>query len=91
MTERRVAKIMAQSDGFGQILVEPQGFGNRACDLGDLQRMGQPRAVMVTERREKNLCLMLEPAEGLAVDDPVSVPLESRPEKMRLFWPGSSL
>ena len=59
MAERRVPKVVAERDGFGQVLVEAQGAGDGAGDLADFQRMGQPRAVVVPLRGEKDLRLLL--------------------------------
>ena len=69
MAEGGVPQVMPQGDGLGQVLVEAQGAGDGAGDLRHLQRVGQPGAVMVALRREKDLSLLLEPAERLAVDD----------------------
>jgi len=56
---RGVAEVMAQGDGFGQVLVEAEGPGDRAA-------IWKPRGsasawfVVVAEGREKNLRLVLE-------------------------------
>ena len=50
MSKRRVPQIMPQRNGLCQIFIEPQGPGNGAGNLGNLQRMGQPGAVMVSLR-----------------------------------------
>ena len=50
VAEGRVPQIMAQGDGLGQILVQAQGAGYRAGDLGDFQRVGQAGAVVVALR-----------------------------------------
>ena len=39
MAERRVAEIMGERDGLGQILVEPEHAGDRAGDLRHFDRM----------------------------------------------------
>ena len=76
---------MGQTDGLGQILVEAQGAGNGAGDLRHFQCVGEPGAVEVALRREKHLRFLLEPPERLAVDDPVTVPLEHRTDRVLLF------
>lgn len=83
----RVPQVMGQADGLGQILVETQGAGNGASDLRHLQRVGEPGAVEVALRREKYLRFLLEPPERFAVDDPVTVPLEHRTDRVLLFGP----
>ncbi len=60
MAERRVAEIMHQRDGLGEILVAAQRPGQRAGDLGDLDRVGQPRAVVIALMRDEHLRLVLE-------------------------------
>ena len=69
---------MGQGHRLGQVLVEAQGPGDGPGDLGHFQRVGQPGAVEVPFRREKDLGLLFQPPERLAVDDPVPVPLVDR-------------
>jgi hypothetical protein len=85
MTERGVAKVVTQSNGFGKYLIELKGLGHRSCDLGNLQGMGEPRAVVISGGREKNLGLVFETAERLGVDDPISVTLEGRSDFARFL------
>ncbi len=59
-----------------EILVEPQRPRHRARDPGHLQRVRQPRPVVVAHRRHEHLRLVLQAAERLAVHDPVAVALE---------------
>ena len=80
VAERRVAEVVAERDRLGQLLVQAQHLGDGARDLRDLERVRQPRAVVVAGRREKHLRLVLQPAERLAVDDAVAVALEGRPD-----------
>ena len=80
MSKGRVPQIVAQGDGLRQILIEAQGLGNRAGVLGDLQRMGQPRPVMIAPGSQEHLGLMLQTPERLAVENPVPVPLIDRPD-----------
>ena len=80
VSERRVPEIVPEPDRLGQILVEPQRPGDRPRDLRDLQRVGQPGAVVVSARGHEHLRLVLEAPERLAVDDPVAVALKRRPQ-----------
>jgi hypothetical protein len=73
MAEGRVAQIVSQSDGFGQVLVQPQGPGGGPSDLGHLERVGEPNAVMVALGRDEDLRLVLEATKRLRVDDAVAV------------------
>ena len=78
MAERRVAEIVAERDGLGQLLVQVQHLRDRARDLRDLERVRQPRAVVIARRREEHLRLVLEAAERLGVDDAIAIALERR-------------
>ena len=77
MAEGGVAEIMRESECFGQILVEPERPGQSAGDLRHLDRMGQPGAEVVAVRRDEDLRLVLQPAEGRGMDDAVAVTLEN--------------
>ena len=91
MPERRVPQIVAQCDRFDQVLIQAQRFRDRARILGDLQRMRHSGPVMIAVRRQKHLRLILEASERLAVQDPVSVPLENRPDIALFFRLRSAL
>src|SRR5258706_5744445 len=80
MAERCVAQVVTERDGFGQLLVQPQHFGDRARNLRDLERMREPRPVVIAGRREKHLRLVLQPPKRLAVDDSIAVALKRRPD-----------
>ena len=85
VAERGVAEVVPERDRLGQILVQPQGPGDGAGDAGGLERVREPRAVVVALRVDEDLRLVLEAPERLAVDDPVAVALERRPEPAFLF------
>jgi len=57
---------MTQCDGLGQILVEAQGLGDGAADLGDLQGVAQARAQVVLARGDEYLRLVCQASEGAA-------------------------
>ena len=80
MAERRMAQIMPQRDGFGQIFVQPQAPGQRPGHLRHLQRVGQAGAVMVAHGGKKHLRLVFQPPEALAVNDTVPISLKIRPQ-----------
>ena len=75
MAEGRVAEIVRQRHRLGQILVQRQHPRDRARDLGHLERMGQPGAVIVAFVLHEDLGLVLETAKGGRMDDPVAVAL----------------
>ena len=78
MAERRMPEVVAKADRLDEILVERQRPCDRPGDLRDLKRVREPRAVMVALGRNEHLGLVHQPAESLAVDDPVTVTLERR-------------
>jgi hypothetical protein len=76
MPERRVPKIMTHRNGFRQILIEAQTPRYRPGNLRYLQRMRQPRPIMVTLGRQKHLRLVLKTPERFAVNNAVAVALK---------------
>ena len=50
MAERGMPQVVGQTDGLGQVLVQPQGPGDGSGDLGHLQGMGEPGAVVIPFR-----------------------------------------
>jgi hypothetical protein len=76
---------MPQGDGLRQVIVEPEGPGDGPGDLGHFEGMRQARPIVVPERGQEDLGLVLEAAEGLGMDDPVTVPLEVGPEDVLGF------
>ncbi len=98
VAERRVAEIVDERHAFGEILVELQGARQRTGDLRHLDRMREPRAVMIAVLRDEDLRLVLQPAEGRRVDDAVAVALEigarraaiSRDKAVRAIVQGSA-
>ena len=77
-----------EDQALRQLLVQAQGPGHRAPDLRPLQAVGEARAVVVALVVHEDLGLVLEPAEGRAVDDAVAVALEARAQRV-LRPPGS--
>ena len=79
MTKRRMSQIVPQRDRLRQRLIQPQRFRDRARYLRYFQRVRQARPVMVALRRKEHLRLLLQPADCLAMDDAVPVPLKAGP------------
>ena len=77
MPERRMPQVMPQRDRFRQILVQPQRPRDRPRDLRHLQRMRQPRPIVVALRRNEYLCLVGQSPERLGVNDAIPVALEA--------------
>ena len=76
MAERRMAEVVAERRALREILVEAERAGERARDLGDLQRVGQPGAEMIALVKHEDLGLVREPAERRGVDDAVAIAAE---------------
>ena len=86
MAEGRVPEIVRQRQRLGEVLVHPENTTDRARDLRHLQTMSEARAVMIPLVIDEDLRLVLEPAEGRAMDDTVTVALEGRPRAAFGFW-----
>ena len=86
MAEWRMAKVVPQRDRLRQFFMQLQYLGDRPRDLGDLERVREPGAVMVAGRSEKDLGLVFEGAERLAVDDAVPVVLKRRTDVIFRLW-----
>ncbi len=80
MTERRMAEVVTERDRFGQFLVQAQDLRDAARDLRHLERVRQPRAVVIAGRREEDLRLVLQPPKRLRVNDAIAVALKDRPD-----------
>src|SRR5215208_1534177 len=78
VAERRMPEVVPEPDRLGQVLVEAERARHAARDAARLERVCQPRAVMVALGRDEDLRLVLEAPERLRVHDPVAVALEWR-------------
>ena len=87
VAEGGVPKIVGQGDGLGEILVEPHGTGDGAADLRHLEGVGETGAVEIPLVVDEDLGLVLEAAEGGAVDHPVTIALVLAPAAGRRLRP----
>ena len=78
VAERRVAEVVPERDRLREVLVQPERPSDVAGDPARLERVRQPRAVVVALRGDEHLRLVLEAAKRLRVDDPVAVAHERR-------------
>ncbi len=76
MTERRVAEIVSQRNGLGQIFVSAQVAGNRTGNLGDFKAVRQACAEQIAFMIDKNLGLVFEAPKGSGVNNTVAVALK---------------
>ena len=58
VAERRVAEVVSQAQGFGQVLIEAESAGDGAPDLRDFDAGGQADAKVVAVRGYENLRLV---------------------------------
>ena len=75
VAERRVAEVVGERDGLGQVLVEPQAARDRARDLRHFEAVGEPRAEEIAFVVDEDLRLVFEPPERRGMDDAVAVAL----------------
>jgi hypothetical protein len=83
MAKGRMAKVMSQAQCFGEVLIQAQGPRHRPPDLRDLQAVREADSIMIAVRRDKNLRLVAETAEGDRVDQSVAVALKDVPRPTR--------
>src|SRR5439155_10971381 len=85
VAEGRMPDVVAHRHRLDEVFIETKAARHRAADLRDLERVRQAGAVVVADGREEDLRLVLEPAEGLAVDDAVPIERERGSRRRRLF------
>ena len=79
VSERRMPKIMRESDCLAERGVEPEHSCHRPRQLGHFDSVRQPRTEVVTVVVGEDLSLVLEAAEGARVNDTIAVALEGIP------------
>jgi hypothetical protein len=73
MAERRMAEIVGERQSLGKILVEPKPPRQGARYLGDFERVGEPRAVVIAFVEHEDLRFVLQPPERGRMDDAVAI------------------
>src|SRR6185437_12478614 len=73
VAERRMTEVVRKGQRLAKILIEPEGPGERAGDLGDLKRVSETRAEMVAFVEHEHLGLVRQPPEGGRMDDAVAI------------------
>ncbi len=91
MAERRMPQVVAERDGFRQLLVQTQNFRDTPRNLRDLEGVRQPGAVVVAHRGEEHLGLVFQPSERFGVNDPIAVTLKRRADGILGLRPTASL
>ena len=88
VTTRAVPAVVAERDRLGENDVEPDCAGNGGGDLGDLEGVGEPGALMILGEDE-HLGLAGEPPERRgAVEDPIAVAFEAGAERIGCLGAG---
>lgn len=64
MTKWRMAEIMGQGHRFGEIFIDTKPARNGPRNLRNLERMGEPRAVVIALMCHENLCFLLQAAKS---------------------------
>src|SRR5713101_4577077 len=77
MPKGRMPQIVGEGDCLGEILIQAQRPRGGPRDLGDFQRVGQARAVVVSFGGDEHLRLVGEPTKRLAVDNAIAVALKT--------------
>jgi hypothetical protein len=76
VAEGRVAYVVNQGEGLGEVFVEAESVGRGAGDLRNLHGMGEAAAEVIRSATGEDLCLTRESTEGTRLDDPLPVTLE---------------
>ena len=63
--ERGMPEVMAERNGLRQVLVQVQASRDRPRHLHHLHGVCQARAVVIADRRNKDLCLMFQSSKRL--------------------------
>ncbi len=79
-----MAQIVGQSDGLGQILIQPQTPRHRAGRAHNLQRVRETRPVMIALRRDEDLRLVCQSPERLAMEHTIAITLVLGAQQTRL-------
>jgi hypothetical protein len=84
MAERCVPQVVAERNGFGQVLVLPHSAGYSPGYLSYLERVRKPRPVMVSFGGDEDLHFMHKSSERFTMYYPVAVALKRRAQRTLL-------
>src|SRR5271165_6625803 len=86
MAKRRMADIVDQRQGFGQVLIQAQGTGRGARDRRDLESVGETAAEVVGVAVGENLGFASHAPERAGVSHASAIALESAAIGMGILW-----
>lgn len=75
VAEGRMAEVMGEGDGFGEVFVELERAGDVPRNGGNLHGVREARAEVITGAVEENLGFIFEAAKGAGMDHAVAVAL----------------
>ena len=78
---RSVTAVVTHRDRLGQRDVQTQCPGDGGRNLRDLERVREPCALVIV-REDEHLRLARQAPERRRVEDPITVPLEARPQRV---------
>jgi len=78
-------QVVPQADSFGEVFIKIKRAGKRPRQLSYLKGMSEPGNVVVAGGSNKDLRFVFQAAERLAVNDAVTVTLESCAYRARVF------
>ncbi len=87
MPARPVPAVVPQGDGLGERHIQAARPCDGRGDLGHLERVGEPRALVILGEDE-DLGLAGQPAERCGVQNAVAITFEAGPPGIGLFWFG---
>ena len=76
MPERRVAQVMRQGNGFGEVFIYGEGAGDSAADLCHFYGMGQAGAKHIAFMIDEYLGFVFQAPEGGTMHNAVAVSLK---------------
>jgi hypothetical protein len=79
-------KIVRETNGLGESLVQAKYTGNRSPDLSDLHRVRQSRSVEVAFVVDEDLRLINQSTKSVGVHDAIAVALKFTSHFRRGLW-----
>ena len=93
VTEGRMAEVMGERQGLGEVLVEPERARDCTGDLRHFQRVSEACPVVIALVHKKDLGLLAQPPEGGGMKHTVAIALEFGPRRAwrLVFEPAATL